>query len=160
MHETLHSNVPPSVMSFTQEPISNELSDWSFYQYGADSIFRHRELVREWAEKLLTKKGYKKLVEFKTTVELAEKRGGEWVLTLRKEVVGSAKDYWWQGTFDAVVVASGHFSVPFIPEIEGLLAYDERFPGRILHSKHYRGGEAFKNKVSHFLLLEKQHHLE
>ena len=37
-------------------------------------------------------------------------------------------------TFDYVVVASGHYSVPNIPAFKGLLD----FPGRVLHSHDYR----------------------
>jgi trimethylamine monooxygenase len=33
-------------------------------------------------------------------------------------------------TFDYVVVSTGHFSVPFIPEYPGM----KSFPGRIMHS--------------------------
>ncbi|TAQ88383.1 hypothetical protein B7494_g3324 [Chlorociboria aeruginascens] len=146
MQEGLHSNIAPSVMAFTQELIPGTLSDWSLSQYGPNSIFRHREIIREWVENIFINSGNDKLIEFKTTVELAEKRGEEWVLTLRKEFPGKTKDYWWQETFDAVVVASGHFSLPYVPNIPGLLEYNDRFPGRILHSKHYRAAKAFKGK--------------
>ena len=37
-------------------------------------------------------------------------------------------------TFDYVVVASGHFSVPNVPYFPGL----EKFPGRVLHSHDFR----------------------
>ena len=46
-----------------------------------------------------------------------------------------AKDEVMEGdTFDYVVVASGHYSTPNIPEFKGLLD----FPGRVLHSHDYR----------------------
>ena len=44
--------------------------------------------------------------------------------------------------FDNVIVASGHFSVPFIPEYDGM----NNFPGRILHSHDFRDAEEFRNK--------------
>ena len=88
------------------------------------------------------------LVEFNTTVEEAEKTGNEWHLTLRKSLPGATKDMWWRETFDAVVVASGHYSIPHIPTIPGMVEYDKKYPGRIQHSKHYQTPEQYRNQVS------------
>ena len=44
--------------------------------------------------------------------------------------------------FDYVIVSSGHFSVPFIPEYSGM----KSFPGRIMHSHDFRDAEEFRNK--------------
>ncbi|OJD30793.1 thiol-specific monooxygenase [Diplodia corticola] len=142
----LHSNIPPSVMDYTQEPFPNIVSEQSLSRFGPDAPFRHRSVIRDWVENIFVQAGHTKLVEFSTTVELAEQRGDEWILTLRKEIPGKDKDVWWQETFDALVVASGHYYVPFIPNIPGLIEYDQRFPGRIHHSKHYRSPEPFRNK--------------
>lgn len=135
-------------MSYTQEPFPEIVSEQTLERFGPNAPFRSREVIRDWVESLFNKTGHDKLVEFNTTVELAEKRGEEWVLTLRKEIQGKTKDYWWQETFDALVVASGHYYIPFIPRLPGLVEFDERFPGKILHSKHYRNPEDFRNKVS------------
>ncbi|KAJ9157943.1 FAD/NAD(P)-binding domain-containing protein [Pleurostoma richardsiae] len=143
-HEHLHSNIHPSIMSYTQEPFPDTLSERILEHYGPDAPFRHRELIREWVEGIFVRGGHDKLLELSTTVERAEKVGGEWVLTLRKEKAG--KNHWWQERFDALVVATGHYNVPWFPEIPGLLEYDGRFPGRILHSKHFRGGEKLRSK--------------
>jgi hypothetical protein len=40
--------------------------------------------------------------------------------------------------FDAVVVASGRFSVPNIPNIPGLAEWQDRFSGHIIHGREYR----------------------
>ncbi|GAP86519.2 putative fad dependent oxidoreductase protein [Rosellinia necatrix] len=49
--------------------------------------------------------------------------------------------------FDAVVVASGHYHVPFVPDIPGLSDWKGRFPGRVIHSKSYRTPAPFKGKT-------------
>ncbi|KPM37049.1 hypothetical protein AK830_g9520 [Neonectria ditissima] len=145
-HEHLHSNLPPDIMGFTQEPISKTLSERTLARYGPDAPFRHREVIREWVEDIFKRDGNDRFVEFNTSVELVEKTGDEWVLTLRKTVLGESEESWWQETFDAVVVATGHYYVPFIPAIPGLVDYDQKFPGRIKHTKHYRTTEEFKDK--------------
>lgn len=80
-----------------------------------------------------------------TAVEKTEKRDSEWVLTLRRS--GPETDYWYQESFDAVVVATGIYSVPKIPSIKGLVEYNWAFPGRALHSKYFRSTRPYKNKV-------------
>lgn len=145
-HEHLHSNIIPEIMSYTQEPFPDQLSERTLRQYGQGAPFRHRETIRGWVENIFVKNGNDKFLELGTTVEKAVKEGDEWVLTLRKE--GPGKDYWWREWFDALVVATGHYNVPWFPEIPGLAEYDERFPERIIHSKHFRGAEKFRGKVS------------
>jgi cation diffusion facilitator CzcD-associated flavoprotein CzcO len=48
--------------------------------------------------------------------------------------------------FDAVLVASGHFDVPYVPSVPGIEAWNEAHPGRIWHSKFHRNPEDFRGK--------------
>jgi Flavin-binding monooxygenase-like len=146
-HNHLHSNLPPEVMAFSQEPIPKVLSDETLARYGPDSPFRHRGVMRQWVEDVLDRGDYGHLVEFNTTVERAEHTGKEWILTLKQSVPGQERDFWKQERFDAVVVATGHYNVPYIPNIPGIVEYDKKYPGRIWHSKHYRTAEPFTGKV-------------
>lgn len=45
--------------------------------------------------------------------------------------------------FDAVVVASGHYHAPNIPDIPGLAAWKKAYPDRVSHSKRYRTPDDF-----------------
>ncbi|KAL4887241.1 putative dimethylaniline monooxygenase [Aspergillus karnatakaensis] len=145
-HEHLHSNLPPDVMCFSQEPLPKTLSERTLAKYGPDAPFRHRDVMRRWVEDVFARGKHEHLVEFSTTVELAEYVGGEWVLTLRKSRDDQETDYWWQERCDALVVASGHYYLPNIPNIPGIVEYDRRFPGRIKHSKHYDSPAEFTGK--------------
>ncbi|KAK4176342.1 putative monooxygenase [Triangularia setosa] len=144
-HEHLHSNIHPDIMGFTNEPLPPTLSERSVQKYGSDAPFRHREVIRTWIEDIFTRGGHEQYLSLSTTVEKAEKVNGEWVLALRKDGQGD-RDYWWQERFDGLVVASGHYNVPWIPETEGLVEFDKRWPGKIQHSKHFRRGEKYKGK--------------
>lgn len=70
----------------------------------------------------------------------------EWEVVLRRS--GEGSDYWWKEYFDAVVVANGHYSVPYIPEIKGLQEFERRGPGSVVHTKGYRGRDSYRGKVS------------
>lgn len=133
-------------MQFSQEAIPAERSDWSIETHGPNTPFRHWKVLRRYIESLLERKGFDDIFSYNTTVERVEKVGAEWKVTLRK--AGKHTDYWWVEWFDAVVVASGHYAVPYIPKIEGLEAFEKSRPGSVLHSKYFRGRDQFKGKVS------------
>ncbi|KAL1639226.1 hypothetical protein SLS58_008194 [Diplodia intermedia] len=131
-------------MSFSQEPIPEVRSEWSVAAHGADTPFRHWTVMQKYISDLIQRNGYQDYVEYSTAVEKVEKVGGRWKVILRK--AGAESDYWWAEYFDAVVVASGHYHVPYIPNIEGLEDFELQRPGSVLHSKMYRGREAFRGK--------------
>ncbi|KAM0435889.1 hypothetical protein ACHAPT_002781 [Fusarium lateritium] len=140
----LETNVASVTMEFTQEPIPEIRSEWSIGIHGPDTPFRTWKVIRDYIAGLLQRNHYEDLVSYGTTVEHVEKIGNEWKVVLRKE--GGEKDYWWTEWFDAVVVASGHYWVPYIPPIDGLEQFEKSRPGSVLHSKHYRGRNSFQGK--------------
>ncbi|KAF7377709.1 Dimethylaniline monooxygenase [Mycena sanguinolenta] len=94
-------------------------------------------------------------VSYSTRVELVEKRFDEdgneegWTLTLKQFIrlgPSSCKERWWTEDFDAVVIATGTFNAPNIPNIPGLADWSGRFPGSIVHSREYRHPEKFSNR--------------
>ncbi|EKG15645.1 Flavin-containing monooxygenase FMO [Macrophomina phaseolina MS6] len=140
----LETNVAALPMSFSQEPIPETQSEWSIKTHGPDTPFRHWTVMQQYISSLIQRRGYQDYVEYNTAVERVEKVENEWKITLRKQ--GEKSDYWWAEFFDAVVVASGHHNVPYIPKIQGLEEFERRKPGSVLHSKMFRGREAFRGK--------------
>ncbi|KXH53421.1 dimethylaniline monooxygenase [Colletotrichum nymphaeae SA-01] len=146
----LETNVDFVPMQYTQEPFPTEQSEHSRSLHGEDTPFRHWSLVQDYVRSLVDRRGYGDFISYNTTVERAEKMpaasgfGEEWKLTLRKD--GENTDYWWEERFDAVIVASGHYNVPYIPSIDGLPEFARDRPGSVIHSKHFRGRDAFKGK--------------
>ena len=141
----LETNVDASTMEFSREPIPAVRSEWSINLHGPDTPFRHHTVIRQYVEDLLNRNGYQDFVSYDTTVERAVKKDAEWVLTLRRE--GKSYDYWWTEQFDALVVASGHYSVPFVPAIDGLEEFAKTYPGSVGHTKGYRNPEKYRGKV-------------
>ncbi|KAM0718667.1 hypothetical protein Q7P37_005738 [Cladosporium fusiforme] len=140
----LETNVDASVMEFSQEPIPVERSAVSIARHGMDTPFRPWATIQRYIEGLVNRNGYQDLVSYSTTVESVTKVDGEWEVVLRKG--GEKTDYWWKEHFDAVVVANGHYTVPYIPKIEGLDEFARKYPGGVLHTKAYRGRDAFRGK--------------
>ncbi|KAK1580208.1 uncharacterized protein LY79DRAFT_671939 [Colletotrichum navitas] len=140
----LETNVDAIPMSFSEESIPEQRTENSIALHGPETPFRHWTVVRDFVQGLVNRNGYQDFVSYSTTVELAEKIGGEWKLTLRRE--GEEVDEWWVEYFDAVVVATGHYWVPYIPHIEGLEEFEKARPGSVIHSKHFRGRDQFRDK--------------
>ena len=72
----------------------------------------------------------------------------EWqVRTARIESSGGtfrrSIEHW---TFDALVVASGHYNAPKVPDFPGLKLLKSMYPNRVQHSKSYRKPDAFAGK--------------
>ncbi|KAF2168521.1 hypothetical protein M409DRAFT_21271 [Zasmidium cellare ATCC 36951] len=140
----LETNVDHRAMKFEDEPIPDEVTGLSVSIYGPNTPFRHWGVIQGYLKGLLQRHDYEDLVSYNTCVELVEKVGDEWRVVLRKE--GKVREYWWEERFDAAVVASGHYSVPYVPQTAGLNEWVRTRPGSILHSKHFRGRDQFKDK--------------
>ncbi|KAM5343617.1 hypothetical protein ACJ41O_012154 [Fusarium nematophilum] len=140
IYDNLTTNVPDIAMSF---------SDFRF-SYGP---FVPHYVPRQYIENYFSLHKTDAFLSLNTTVEdvsklpPASKDGHDrWKLTLRKYDALQRLDVWWEEEFDAVVLANGHYSVPWVPEVTGLEAYMDKFPGRVVHSKYYRSPELYTNQ--------------
>ncbi|KAG5636526.1 hypothetical protein H0H81_007723 [Sphagnurus paluster] len=95
-------------------------------------------------------------ISYNTRVERVEKHfsplGEEagWTLTLKtltRTGPHSVKATWRTENFDAVVIASGRYNAPNIPNIKGLKEWANVFPKRIIHSRQYRRPQSFANQT-------------
>ena len=149
MYPYLETNIDAIPMQFSQEPIPESRSALSISRHGEDTPFRHHSVIQNYISSLVNRKGYEKFVSYNTAVENAEKVGKEWKLILRQNDEKSRKDHWWVEWFDAIIIASGHYNVPYVPKINGLDDFEKRNPGSVKHSKMYRGRDAYQGKVRH-----------
>ena len=114
----LETNVEAEAMEFSEEKFPLGGSAESIQKYGESTPFRHHTVIKNWVQDLYKKKGYHDRIAFNTSVELIFKVDGKRKLVLRR--FGPENDYVWEETFDAVVVAAGHYDVPYVPDIENL----------------------------------------
>lgn len=142
----LESNVEATSMEFSQEPFPEGGSDISLKRYGKETPFRHNQIIKTWVQDLYKRKGHDDYIEFNTSVELVSKneKSGKWEVVLRK--FGKKLDYVWTETFDAVIVASGHYDVPYVPNITGLQAFYNNPCKTVVHTKAYRSREFYRGK--------------
>ena len=131
MYRYLWSNGPKECLEF---------ADYSFDEHFKQPIpsFPPREVLHDYILGRAKKAGIKKYIRFNTSVtNVTFDKKIFTVLSFDKKENTSSSEQ-----FDFVVVATGHFSVPYIPEYEGM----KSFPGRILHGHDFRDAEEFRNK--------------
>ncbi|KAF5101040.1 hypothetical protein D0Z00_001040 [Geotrichum galactomycetum] len=138
MYRDLETNIPTEVMQFANTP----------FPPGTDvfpSAREVRDYVRAYGRDL------EPLVRLRTQVIDAHKEGSSWVVTSRHldEPQGNSSSS--AGTtqverFDALVLATGHYDTPYIPEVPGLHAFAATHPGVVAHAKAFSVPEAYKDK--------------
>lgn len=135
MYEQLETNIPHFMMSYSDLPFPED-----------SQLFPGRETVLQYLQDYA--KEVNSLICFDTQVldvrhTSAADRPGWDVVT--KHLLSHVEE---QEFFDAVVVASGHYDVPYLPDIKGIAAWSRRYPGVVMHSRFYRTPEPFKDKVA------------
>ena len=100
--------------------------------------FPPREVLYDYILGRVKKGNLKNKIKFNTTVTNVTYNNDSFNLTYRDKKNNTILNE----TFDYVVVSTGHFSVPFIPEYPGM----KSFPGRIMHSHDFRDAEEFRGK--------------
>ncbi|KAK6071113.1 Thiol-specific monooxygenase 6 [Seiridium cupressi] len=139
-YQGLRNNVPTTLMRST-------LMNWP---EGTPEIVS-QDLIDQYLRGLALHTGVQDHIVFDTNVDNISKDSGlgRWIVntrTLRK----TGPDFEFLGRkweFDAVIVASGHYHEPKIPDIPGLKEWKERYPENISHSKRYRSPEKFRDKT-------------
>ena len=133
MYERLNTNIPKGLMQYSDQDFLSE-----------SLLFPTREDVQNYI--IRYSKDVRYLIKFCTQVEdlaLVRKDDDDhWKITSRSTRGGLSVS----SEYDAVVVASGHYSLPFIPSIPGIQGFAATYPGLISHSKTYRSPESFKGK--------------
>lgn len=133
MYRYLWSNGPKECLEF---------ADYTFEEHFGHPIASYppRAVLADYIKGRVEKAGVRDWVKFRTVVNDVSysETTGLFTVTVKdlpKNQVSSRE-------FDNVVVASGHFSTPNVPQFEGF----ESFNGRILHAHDFRDAVEFKGQ--------------
>ncbi|KZF20334.1 FAD/NAD(P)-binding domain-containing protein [Xylona heveae TC161] len=133
MYDSLETNIPNILMQYSDLPFPED-----------SQLFPKRQTVKSYLQDYA--KDIIQLIRFQTQVLSVQPHGesGQWLLKARNLSSGSETET--EDIYDGVVVANGHYSVPYLPAVKGITAWNEEYPGVISHSRFYRNPEPFKNK--------------
>lgn len=133
MYRYLWSNGPKECLEF---------ADYTFDEHFGRPIgsYPPRAVLWDYIKGRVEKANVRQYVRFDTAVRFIQ--FDEKTELFSVTVHDYQKDQTYTEIFDYVIVASGHFSTPKIPEYPGF----ESFGGRILHAHDFRDALEFKNK--------------
>ena len=130
MYDNLETNIPHTMMTYSTD---HSLAD--------NQLFPRRDKVLEYLESYANEVLH--LIKFETgvtSVTLKRNHGkDQWTITSINLMTSVSK----RRPYDAIVVASGHYKVPYIPAIPGLKEWNTTYPDRISHSKYYRNPKPY-----------------
>lgn len=133
MYRYLWSNGPKEGLEF---------ADYSFEEHFGKQIASYppRAVLFDYIEGRVLKAGVRDWIRFSTVVRNVEydMEAGDFTVTVHD----LAADHVYKERFDNVIVASGHFSTPNVPEYEGFSTYN----GRIIHAHDFRDAREFAGK--------------
>ncbi|EEY16844.1 conserved hypothetical protein [Verticillium alfalfae VaMs.102] len=133
VYDFLETNIPHSLMNYT---------DLEFAQ--GSSLFPEHAVVKRYLEEY--GKGLTPHLSLSTQILSVSKTDKDGATVWEVETLDLGTEEVKRFEFDAVMVASGHYNDPFIPEIKGLAEYNAAHPGVISHSKFYRNQLQFEGK--------------
>lgn len=133
MYRYLWSNGPKECLEF---------ADYTFEEHFGKAIpsYPPRAVLFDYIKGRMEKAKVRKWVRFSTPVRMVEwdKKKKLFNVTVHDRV----KDRMYTEQFDNVIVSSGHFSTPQVPEFEGI----KTFNGRVMHAHDFRDALEFKDK--------------
>ncbi len=133
MYRYLWSNGPKEGLEF---------ADYSFEEHFGKQIASYppRAVLFDYIQGRVKKANVRDWIRFNTPVRHVEfdKATGQFNVTSTDRSAGTEMTE----QFDNVVVSTGHFSTPNVPQFDGF----EQFNGRVLHAHDFRDAVEFKNK--------------
>ena len=133
MYDHLNTNIPKGLMSYS-----------NFAFPSTSLLFPTRQDVQTYL--IQYSQDVRHLIAFSTQVkdlQVSDRHGyNRWDLIAKSTITQEEI----RNQYDAVVVANGHYSVPFIPLVPGIEAFNAKYPSIITHSKIYRSPDSFTGK--------------
>ena len=132
MYDELETNIPHQWMTFSDAPISSE-----------QQLFPSRQAVSAYIENYA--EPVKHMIKFHTEmvdVCLDSSDSKTWLVRTRDLVTANETT----GAYDAVVICTGHYNMPYVPSCKGLVQWQEQYPGAVTHSKYFRNMDPFRNQ--------------
>lgn len=132
LYSGMETNIPKMIMEYANSPFGHD-----------KPLFPTAGQVLEYLED--NAKEIKHLIHFQRQVQevkLSDPSRSTWAVTIKDLQSGDTTTT----VYDAVVAANGHYDVPYVPPIKGIEAWNEAYPGALIHSKQYDRADDFTDK--------------
>ncbi len=125
--------------------VTRDLIQLSAQRFRDDStVFPSRQDIEEYLVSYAD--NFRHLIKFSTQVDdirLRQENGkDQWDVEASSTITRESST----ATFDAVIVASGHFSTPYLPDVKNIAEFHKAHPDVIIHSKLFRNPKPYAAK--------------
>ena len=135
LYDYLETNIPKQLMTYREKSLPDESSLF----VGHEETLQYLEEYAKSIEHLIS---YNTQVENVKELETSTDLGKQWLVSTVNLQTGERR----KSTYDAVAVANGHYTIPFVPEYPGLREWHDVHANAIIHSKAYRLPEDYTGK--------------
>lgn len=130
IYREMETNITKDIMQYNNEPFPEELEK-----------FPTRGEVARYLQ------NFSKTIEntqiyVNTEVVSAQKSNEKWEVKVHNHKTGKGTE----NTYDALVVANGHFRTTYFPEVEGLDAWKSLGHKKVIHAKFYDHAEPYRDQ--------------
>ncbi|CCE83666.1 Piso0_004251 [Millerozyma farinosa CBS 7064] len=133
IYKNMETNITSWLMAYSQHPFPKN-----------SEKYPSRSEVEDYVESYRDRFVRVRALHTNTDVQRVRKENGEWTVSCEDLSTGHRFD----GVYDAVVVANGHFERPYIPSgIPGLEEWRQRDPSCFSHAKYFDDPEDFRDKT-------------
>lgn len=129
MYERMNTNIPKRLMQYSDLDFPTESLLFPTREDVKDYLIRYSQDIRH-------------LVSFSQEVEDVRQVRTGWEVVVKSTITEETK----RVAYDAIVIANGHYSIPSIPSVQGIAAFNAAHPTIIQHSKTYRSPDSFAGK--------------
>lgn len=135
MYKALDTNLPKHLMRFNNHHFGDDLP-----------LFPSRNDVLKYVQNYA--KPVEHLIRFNSEITAVTKTElGTWKVeyTDFTQNFPIGKNY--SEEFDAIISSSGHYDLPFLPEVKGIEEWTKKYPGTIQHSKYFDDPKVYTGKT-------------
>ncbi|KAI8913923.1 hypothetical protein DFJ77DRAFT_431526 [Powellomyces hirtus] len=139
IYDSLTTNLPHPIMRFTAHPFP-----------AGTPLYPTHHIVRQYLSSYSEHFGLGKYIRFGHEIIRASWKDGKWSIRVRRiprEEQQSTSDKSYLETFDYLLLCSGHYNLPFIPQWPGISDWSSTKTHQLSHSIYYRSATPFKDKV-------------
>lgn len=138
VYKYLDANVPKDLMAYNGYPFPDDNPLFPTH----DQILKYIENYSKDIEQMITFNEEVVDLQYNNTTS-------KWVVISKNLVTNEeTKD-----EFDAVALATGQYEHPFIPDVEGISEWNEKYPSCIIHAKSYDDPAQFKDIRGEILVV-------
>ncbi|KAF3994550.1 hypothetical protein FT663_01350 [Candidozyma haemuli var. vulneris] len=134
MYDQLETNIISRLMKYNRvsgERFTTDVKEYPGRSEVLDYVHKYKETIPDGVN-----------YHFNRNITSVSKKNGEWTLVVEdsKSLEKESKKY------DAVVLANGHFEIPFIPDVPGLADWAKQSPHSVIHAKYFVDGAPFRDQ--------------